>query len=60
MWNENSLVRVITIKNCCWKLQLFKKIIIIIIILLIWEFFTQALADGFSPESGWQQVPSSF
>ena len=33
--------------------------IIIIIILLISEFFTPALADGFPLESEWQQVSSS-
>ena len=30
--------------------------IIIIIFVLFWEFFTQALADGFSLEFEWQQV----
>ena len=30
-----------------------------IIILLLFEFFTLALADGFSQEFEWQQVPSS-
>ena len=30
-----------------------------IIVLLIWEFFTSALADGFPLESKWQQVSSS-
>ena len=34
-------------------------IIIIIIIILFWEFFTPALADGFSLESEWPQVSSS-
>ena len=36
-------------------------IIIIIIIIIIYslELFTSALADGFSLESEWQQVPSS-
>ena len=34
-------------------------IIIIIIILLLWEFFTPTLADGFSLDFEWQQVPSS-
>ena len=34
-------------------------IVIIIIILLIWEFFTPALADGFPLESERQQVTSS-
>ena len=29
---------------------------IIIIISLFWEFFTQALANGFSQKSVWQQV----
>ena len=29
------------------------------IILLIWEFFTLALADGLPLESDWQQVSSS-
>ena len=29
-------------------------IIIVIIILLIWEFFSPALADGFSLESEWE------
>ena len=33
--------------------------VFIIIILLIWKFFTPALADGFSQESEWQQVSSS-
>ena len=32
--------------------------IIIIIIIIIWEFFTPALADGFSLEFEWQQVTS--
>ena len=27
--------------------------------LLLWEFFTPALSDGFSQEFEWQQVPSS-
>ena len=35
------------------------QIIIIIIIILIWEYFTSALADGFSLESERQQVSSS-
>ena len=34
-------------------------VIVIIIILLFWEFFTSALADGFSLEIEWQQVSSS-
>ena len=29
------------------------------IILLIWEFFTPALTDGFSLEAEWQQVSSN-
>ena len=36
-----------------------KQMIIIIIILLLLEFFTLALADGFSLEFEWQQVSSS-
>ena len=35
------------------------KILWFIIILLFWEFFTPALADGFSLEFEWQQVSSS-
>ena len=34
-------------------------LIIIIIIMLFWEFFTAALADGFSLEFKWQQVSLS-
>ena len=32
---------------------------IIIIIIIFWEFFTPALADGFSLDFEWQQVSSS-
>ena len=32
---------------------------IIIIILLIWEFFTPALAESFPPESDWEQLSSN-
>ena len=35
------------------------KIIIIIIIIIHLEFFTSALADGFSLDFEWQQVTSS-
>ena len=33
--------------------------ILVMIILVIWEFFTAALADDFLQESEWQQVSSS-
>ena len=41
---------------------LLRTIIIIIIIIIIYslEFFTSANTDGFSLESEWQQVSSSF
>ena len=34
-------------------------ILLMIIILLFWEFFTAALADGFSLGFEWQQISSS-
>ena len=34
-------------------------VIIIIIILILWEFFTPALADGLILKSEWQQVSLS-
>ena len=30
-----------------------------VIVLLTWEFFTQALAEGFPLEAEWQQISSS-
>ena len=46
-------------KNTSEVVQTSSIIIIIIIILLFWEFFTPALANGFSLESEWQQVSTS-
>ena len=40
-----------------WKIFIFIKFIITILLYL--EFFTPALADGFSPEFGWHQVSPS-
>ena len=34
-------------------------VVFIIIIIILWEFFTPALAKGFSLEFEWQQVSSS-
>ena len=62
MWNAISLV--LDLNSCHVSISgdettATSTIIIIIIISLLWEFFTPALADGFSLEFEWQQVSSS-
>ena len=42
-----------------FPIQILSVLIFIIIILLLWEFFTLALTDGFSLEFEWQKVSSS-
>ena len=52
----------VSISLSSWvRIVCFILVIIIIIIIIIHslEFFTSALADGFSLESEWQQVSSS-
>ena len=46
---------------CIYRLFVWSKIIIITIVIIIYwlEFFTSALADGFSLDIEWQQVSSS-